>query len=86
MSGDGQNTVSESTASSTKLSEFFGSHRVPGRELSEFLSPCYLCAKSELTIEFLELTKCAAELSLSEFSLMKQYSRNSIPPVFFMHS
>ena len=32
--------------SNTKLSEFFGPHQVPGRELSEFLSAYYLCAKT----------------------------------------
>ena len=36
--GDGPNTVSESTVSNTELSEFFCSHRLPGKELSEFLS------------------------------------------------
>ena len=36
--GDGPNTVSESTVSDTELSEFFGPQRVPGGELSEFLS------------------------------------------------
>ena len=34
--GNGPNTVSESTVSSTELSEFFGPHRVTGSELSEF--------------------------------------------------
>ena len=29
-----------------ELREFFGPHRVPGRELSEFLSAYYLCAKA----------------------------------------
>ena len=43
--GNGPNTVSESTVSNTELSEFFGPHRVPGRELSEFLLACYACAK-----------------------------------------
>ena len=32
--------------SETGLSEFFGPHRVPGRELSEFLSAYYLCAET----------------------------------------
>ena len=41
----GRGKVSESTASNTELSEFFGPHRAPGRELSEFLSAYYLCAK-----------------------------------------
>ena len=45
--GDGPNTVSESTVSNTKLSEFIGgSHRVPNRELSDFLSAYCLCAKA----------------------------------------
>ena len=61
------------------LVRFLGSHRVPGRELSEFISAYFLCAKSELTEFLAELTEFAAELS--EFSLPKQYSRNSIPPV-----
>ena len=39
--GDGPNTVSESTVSNTELSEFFGPHRAPGRELSEFPSAYY---------------------------------------------
>ena len=43
---NGPNTVSESTVSNTELSEFFGPHRVPGRELSEFLSAYYLRAKA----------------------------------------
>ena len=37
--GNVPNTVSESTVS-------FGPHRVPGGELSEFLSAYYLCAKA----------------------------------------
>ena len=44
--GNGPNTVSESTVSNTELSEFFGPHRVQERELSEFLSAYYLCAKA----------------------------------------
>ena len=39
-------TVSESTVSNTDLSEFFGPHRVPGTELSEFLLAYHLCAKA----------------------------------------
>ena len=34
-----------STGSNTELSEFFGPHRVSGRELSDFLSAYNLCAK-----------------------------------------
>ena len=44
--GKGPNTVSGSTVSNTELGEFFGAHRVPGSELSEFLSAYYLCAKA----------------------------------------
>ena len=46
--GDVPSVVSESTASSTELSEFFHfvPRRVPARELSEFLSACYLCVKA----------------------------------------
>ena len=45
-------TVSESTVSNTELSEFFCPHRAPGRELSEFLSAYYLCAKANSPIFF----------------------------------
>ena len=44
--GDGPNTVSESTVSNTEPRKFFCPYRVPGRELSEFLSAYYLCAKA----------------------------------------
>ena len=43
--GNVPKTVSESTVSKTELSEFFDPHRVPRRELCEFLSACYLCTK-----------------------------------------
>ena len=38
--------VSESTVSNTELGEFFDPQLVLGRELSEFLSAYYLCAKT----------------------------------------
>ena len=60
--GNGVNTVSESTVSNTEVSEFFGPHRAPGRELSEFLSAYYLC-QSELTEFLAELTEFAVKLS-----------------------
>ena len=53
------NTVSGSTVSNTELSEFFCPHRVPGRELSEFLSAYFLCD----TEFFAELTEFAPKLS-----------------------
>ena len=61
-------------------------HRVLGRELSEILSAYYLCAKANSPSFSAELIQFAAELS--EFSLPKQYSRNSIPPVssIFRHN
>ena len=74
--GDGPSTVSESTVSNTELSELFDPHRVPGRELSKFLSAYYLC-KSKFTEFLAELTEFAQELSL--FSPPKKDSRNSIP-------
>ena len=40
--GSRPNTVSGSTVSNTELSEFLAPHRVPWRELSEFLS-AYFC-------------------------------------------
>ena len=46
-----------------KLSEFFGPHRVPGRELSEFLSAYSFLCQSELTEFFAELTEFAVKLS-----------------------
>ena len=49
--GDGPNTVSESTVQNTELSEFFGPHRVPGRELSEFLSAHLCVCQSEFFAE-----------------------------------
>ena len=61
--GNRPNTVSESTVSSTELSEFFGPHRVPGRELSEFLLAYYLCAKANSPSFFAELFEFAPKLS-----------------------
>ena len=43
---NGPNTISESTVSNTELSELFGPHWALGRELSEFPSAYYLCAKA----------------------------------------
>ena len=61
--GNGPKTVSPNT----ELSEFFGPHRVPGRELSEFLSaylgPSMKVCQSELTECFAELTESAVKLS-----------------------
>ena len=63
MIGDRPNTVSESTVSNTELGEFFCPHRVPGRELSEFLSAYFLCDKATHRVFFTELTEFAAKLS-----------------------
>ena len=61
--GNGPNTVSESTISNTELGEFFGPHRIPGRELSEFLAAYYLRAKANSPSFFAELTEFAVKLS-----------------------
>ena len=80
QSETGRIRFSESTVSSTELSEFFlALTEFPGTELSEFLSAYYLCANANSPSFLAELTEFAAELS--EFSSPKQYSRNSIPPV-----
>ena len=67
--GNRPNTVSET-------------HRVPGRELSEFLSAYYLSGKAH-SLSFSQNSPSLPQNSvrLSEFSSPKQYSRNSIPPV-----
>ena len=67
-----------------ELSDFFGPHRAPGGELSEFLSAYHLCAKANSLSLFAELTEVAVKLSeqRGEFSSPKQYSRNSIPLPF----
>ena len=65
--GNGPNTVSESTVSNTELSEFFGPHRVPWRELSEFLSAYYLCAQANSPSFAAELTEFAVKLSEAQW-------------------
>ena len=82
--GNEPNTVSGSTVSNTELSEFFGAHGAPGSELSELLSAYDLCAKANSPSFSPELTEFAAELC--EFSLPKQYSRNSIPSVPYLRT
>ena len=62
--GNGPKTVSESTGSNTKLSEFFGPRRVPGREPSEFLSAFCLCAKANSQI-FSQNSPSLAQSSVS---------------------
>ena len=86
--GNRPNTVSGSTVSNTKLSEFFGAHWVPGSELSEFLSAYYLCDKANSPSFFSQNSPSLppSSVRLSEFSSPKQYSRNSIPPVSKNHS
>ena len=60
-----QHLPTTSTVSNTELNEFFGPHRVLGRELSEFLLAYYLCVRTRRV--FAKFTEFAAELS--EFSL-----------------
>ena len=61
---------------------FLCPHRVPGRELSEFLSAYSLCDKVN-SPSFSQNSPSLPQNSvrISEFSSPKQYSRNSIPPV-----
>ena len=47
-----QNMVSESTASNTELTEFFGSRRVLGEELSEFRTQCVLSSEQVLSKQY----------------------------------
>ena len=58
------------TVSNTELSEFFCPHRVPGRELREFVSAFCLCGQSELTEFFRRTHRVLPQnsLRLSEFS------------------
>ena len=76
--GDRPNTVSESTVSNTELSEFFVLVEFWGKSSVSSSQPT-TCVQSELTEFFVELTEFAQKLS--ESSLPKQYSRNSILPV-----
>ena len=74
--------VSESTVSNTELSEFFGPHRAPGRELGELLSAYYLWAKANSpSVSQNSPSLVQNSVRLSEFFSLKQYSRNNIPPV-----
>ena len=65
--GNGPNTVSESMVSKHRTQWFFHSHRLPGRELSEFLSAYYVCAKAN-----------SPSLSQNSSSLAK----NPVSPIF----
>ena len=64
--------------------ELFFPHRVPGRELSEFLSAYHLCDNA-YSLSFSQKSPSLPQNSvrLSEFSSPKHYSRNSIPPVSY---
>ena len=83
--GGGLNTVSESTVSDAGLSESFCPHRVPGRELSEFVSAYDLCAKPSSPSSMQNSSslpkKCLRALS-SETILSKQYSARFLAMVF----
>ena len=81
--GDGPNTVSESAVSNTELSEFFGAHRVPGRENSVSSSQPFVCVTKRTHRVFSQNSPSLPQNSVrpSEFSSPKQYFRNSILPV-----
>ena len=77
--GDGRSTVSESTVSNTELSELWALTEFWGeKSVSSSHSIVFVC-QSELTES---KTKLATELN--EFPLLKQCSRNSIPPVSYI--
>ena len=80
--GDGPNTFSESMVLSTELSEFFCPHRVAGRELSEFLSTYYLCAKMNSP----SLSQNSPNLPKNSVSSLFRHSalENNIPPVSYV--
>ena len=80
--GTGRIRFRKKTVSNNELSEFSCPHRVPGRELSEFLSVYYMCDKAN-SLSFSQNSPCLPQNSvrLSEFSPPHQHSRNSIPPV-----
>ena len=69
---------------------FFGAHWIPGSELSEFLSAYYLCSKANSpSVSQNSPSLPQNSVRLSEFSSLKQYSRNSIPllfPIYIMQS
>ena len=73
LGGNGPKTVWESPVSNTELSELLALDEFRKKDLDEFLSAYYLCAKANSEF-FTELT----DSELSEFSLLKQYSENSI--------
>ena len=67
---------------SPELSELFCPHRALGRELSEFLSAYYLCAKANSPSFFSDSSPSLPQDSVSSLSSEK-YSRNSIPSISY---
>ena len=78
--GSRLNTVLESMVSNTGISELFGPHWVSRKERSEFLSACYNVCADANSLSF-RRTHRVCRRTPWEFSLPKQHSRNSIPPV-----
>ena len=68
--------VSESTISNSELSQFLVPHRVPGRELNEFLSAYYLCANADSPSFSQNLP------SLSQDSVSSLFRNNTLETVF----
>ena len=73
----------KSTVSNTELSELLALTELWGENSVNFFSLLFVC-QSELTEFFAELSEFGVELS--EFSLLKQYSRNTIPPISYIES
>ena len=69
--------------SNTELSEFFGPRRVPGRELSEFLSDySIVCVcQSKLAEFFPELTEFAVKLSEAQWVLFSETGNSTLETV-----
>ena len=80
--GNRPNTVSESTVSNTELRDFLWPHRVPGRELSEFLSADYLFDKAT-SPSFSQNSPSLPQNSvrLSEFSLRNSTLETVLRPL-----
>ena len=77
------NTVLESTVSNAELIESFGPHRLPGRKLSEFLSPYYLWISQGFSPNSPSLPKTQWVLS-SETVLAKQHSASFLETLFLV--
>ena len=77
--GNGANTGSESAVSNAELSDLLALAEFRGEHSVSSSRPIIYVSERTHRVFFAELTEFAAELWVSEFSLPKQYSRNSTP-------